>query len=166
LPLFPNASHLPLFAFPERLREATVRLVAGGVSITLLGAFLLNFGWALPALAIGFGLRVAAGPRFSPLARLAAVLTGALHLPERTIAGAPKQFAAAIGATTLTVASLLWLSGLQTAGWAVAGLVATLAGLEAALAFCLGCRIYDALFGCAECQPSRIWKGAPRAPST
>jgi Domain of unknown function (DUF4395) len=141
----------PLFLFPERLTEAPVRLVASGVSLSILIGFALGAGWVLPLLALGFVLRVIAGPRFSPLARLAITLTQRLRLPKRSIAGAPKQFAAAIGAVVLTVASVLLLFGLHTAAWAVAGVVAFLAGLEAAFAFCLGCKIYQALFGCADC---------------
>ena len=150
-----RVSHRPLFAFPERLTEATVRLVAGGVSLSIVVAFVLRLDWVLPVLAVGFALRVIAGPRFSPLAQVAILVTDALHLPTRTIAGAPKQFAAAIGAATLTTASLLLGVGLHTAAWATAGSVAFLAALEASFAFCLGCRIYGALFGCADCQVSR-----------
>jgi hypothetical protein len=147
--------HRPLFLFPERLTEAPVRLVAGGVSLGLVAAFLLRAGWVLPLLALGFVLRVIAGPRFSPLAQLAIAATKGLNLPRRSIAGAPKQFAAGIGAAVLTVASVLFLAGLPTAAWAIAGLVTFLAGLEAAFAFCLGCKIYDALFGCADCAAIR-----------
>jgi hypothetical protein len=147
--------HRPRFLFPERLTEATVRLVAGGVSLSIVAGFLLRAGWILPVLALGFVLRVIAGPRFSPLAQLAIVATKGLNLPRRSIAGAPKQFAAGIGAAVLTLASVLLLAGLQTGAWAIAGLVAILAGLEAALAFCVGCKIYDALFGCADCAAIR-----------
>jgi len=155
MPILVAVPHRPWFAFPERLTEATVRLVAGGVSLAIIGGFFLRAGWVLPVLALGFALRVFAGPRYSPLARLAIVITQALRLPTRTIAGPPKQFAAAIGASTLTLASILLVAGASTAAWAVAGIVAVLAGLEAALAFCLGCRIYNALFGCADCVVPR-----------
>jgi hypothetical protein len=147
----PATPHRPRFLFPERLTEAPVRLVAGGVSLGIAGAFLLQAGWVLPLLAAGFVLRVAAGPRFSPLARLAIAATRAFDLPRRSIPGAPKQFAAAIGAVVLTLASALHLAGWPGAAWAVAGMVAALAGLEAVLAYCLGCKIYEELFGCAEC---------------
>jgi hypothetical protein len=154
MPVFSNVSHRPLFAFPDRLTAVTVRLVAGGVSLAIVTACLLKLGWALPLLALGFALRVAAGPRLSLLARMAIMATRLLRLPTQTTAGAPKQLAAAIGAATLIAASLLWWFGLSTAGWAIAGVVAVLAGLEAAFGFCLGCRLYAALFGCADCQRS------------
>jgi len=160
MPLFNNAQHRPLFAFPERLTEATVRLVAGGVSLALLGAFTFQAGWVLPVLAFGFVLRVAAGPRFSPLAQLAIRVTDALRLPTRTIAGAPKQFAASMGAGVLMTSSALLVAGQPTAAWGLAGVVAGLAGLEAAFAFCLGCKIYSGLFGCADCSRLAA-RGAP-----
>ena len=153
--VFATAPRRPWFVFPERLTEATVRLVAGGVSLAIVGGFSLRAGWVLPLLAVGFALRVFAGPRYSPLARLAILITRTLHLPTRSIAGPPKQFAAVIGATTLAIASILLVTGLPTAAWALAGIVAILAGLEAVFAFCLGCRIYDALFGCADCVVPR-----------
>jgi hypothetical protein len=155
MPVFDAGPRRPLFAFPEHLTEATVRLVAGGVCLTIVGGFLLRVGWVLPLLAVGFALRVLAGPRYSPLARLAILLTQTLHLSSHSIAGPPKQFAAAIGAATLTIASILFVTGSHSAAWIVGGLVAILAGLEAAFAFCLGCRIYDALFGCGDCVVPR-----------
>jgi hypothetical protein len=145
-------AHRPLFAFPERLTEAPVRLVAAGVSLSIVGAFVLGLPWLLPLLALGFVARVAAGPRLSVLSRLAILLTVRLDLPRRTIAGAPKQFAAALGATVLTAASVLLVVGQPAAAWVVAGLVASLAGLEATLGFCVGCQVYSALFGCADCS--------------
>lgn len=155
MPLFSNASRRPIFLFPERVTEATVRLVAGGVSLSLVGGYLSGVVWVLPLLAVGFALRFVAGPRYSPLARLAIRGTELLRLPARTTAGAPKQFAAAIGAITLSFASVLVNTSLPRAGWALGGVVAVLAGMEAAFAFCLGCRIYAALFGCADCMVVR-----------
>lgn len=151
MPLVSNGPHRPLFAFPERLTASTVRLVAAGVCIALGAAWAGGLGWALPVLALGFALRVAAGPKLSPLARLAMLVTSAFHLPRKLIAGAPKQFAAAIGFAVLSAASVLYFAGLTGAAWATAGAVAVLAGCEAAFGFCLGCWIYQALFGCADC---------------
>ena len=154
MPVVSRESHHPILAFPEHLTDTTVRLVAGGVSAAILGAYALRAGWVLPVLALGFVLRAIAGPRFSLLARAAILVTDVLLLPTRTIAGAPKQFAAAIGGTVLTTAAVLYGTGLHDAAWAVAGVVAVLAGMEASFSFCLGCRIYTALFGCADCAIS------------
>ena len=117
----------------------------------LVGGVLATVFLSDPLLALGFVLRVVAGPRFSPLARLAIVATVRLNLPRRSIPGAPKQFAAAIGAVVLTLASALVLAGAPAAGWSIAGAVASLAGREAAFACCVGCKVYEQLFGCAEC---------------
>jgi hypothetical protein len=155
VPLFSNGPTRPFFAFPERLTESTVRLVAAGVCVGIGAGWATNFGWVLPLLALDFALRVAAGPRLSPLTRIAVPVTIALHLPKRSVAGAPKQFAAAIGFGVLASASALYLAGLPGAAWATAGVVALLAGCEAALGVCLGCRVYEALFGCADCTVSQ-----------
>ena len=61
----------------------------------------------------GFALRVAGGPRYSPLARLSVhVLVPPLRRPPRLTAGAPKRFAQALGlafsATALTLSLPGW----------------------------------------------------------
>lgn len=55
---------------------------------------------------------------------------------------APHRFAKLLGATATALASGLLLAGVPVAGYAVAGLVALLAGLAAATDLCLGCRMY------------------------
>lgn len=149
--LFTLDSPRPRFLFPAQLSEVPVRLVAGGVSLALLWAALVSVRWMVPLLAIGFALRVYAGPRLSPLARLAVIVTTLAGARGRTVPGAPKQFAAAMGATALVASTALLYVGLTLAGWSLAMGVAALAGLEALFGYCVGCKLYAALFGCAEC---------------
>lgn len=55
---------------------------------------------------------------------------------------APHRFAKVLGAGMTALASLLLLAGIPPAGYAVAGLVAALAGLAAVTGICVGCRMY------------------------
>ena len=117
--------------------------------------------WILIPLAYGFLARVAAGPRFSPLAQLVTkVLTPRLDRRNSLVPGAPKRFAQAIGAVFTLTASILVLTG--NAGIArivTAGLVGA-ASLEAFVGFCCGCWMFAQLMRaglvpesvCAECN--------------
>jgi hypothetical protein len=60
-----------IFSFPETVNEVAARTVATGVVAMALAVLLLRQYWVLVLLAYGFLARVAAGPRFSPLALLA-----------------------------------------------------------------------------------------------
>lgn len=62
--------------------------------------------------------------------------------PAEREPAAPHRFAKVLGAGTTALASLLLLVGFTTAGYAVAGLVAALAGLAAVTDVCVGCRMY------------------------
>lgn len=68
--------------------------------------------------------------------------------PAEPEPAAPHRFAQVLGAAGTTVASGLLLSGgvgtptLAVVGFAIAGLVAALAGLAAATGVCVGCRLY------------------------
>jgi hypothetical protein len=151
---------MTLFSFPARVNERAARLVAAAVAVSLGAAMALELRWAVAVLAAGFLLRVGWGPRFSPLGRLAMAL--ALRLGEPVpVAGSPKRFAQAIGATFTLAASALFLTGYGSAGWAVVGLVIVFAVLEAGVAFCAGCWVYRqgqrlGVFApevCVDCAP-------------
>jgi hypothetical protein len=146
--------------FPTQLNERAARLNAAFVVATILPAWLTSSTWILPLLALGFVLRATLGPRFSPLGRAASALAARLW-PTHVVAAAPKRFAQGIGAVCLTAAALLAFTGHAPTGWALAGVVAVFATLEAALGFCMGCWIYGrlqatGLFGpavCIDCGP-------------
>ena len=118
-------------------------------------------GWILVPLTYGFIARVASGPKFSPLGRLATqVITPRIKAQHRFVAGPPKRFAQGVGATFSIVASVLMLSGADTAARVViAGLVGA-AFLESAFAVCLGCIMFGWLMRagvipedvCEECN--------------
>jgi hypothetical protein len=118
-------------------------------------------GWILGPLTYGFIARVLSGPKFSPLGRIATqVITPRIKLQHRFVAGPPKRFAQGVGATFSIVASVLMLSGADTAARVViAGLVGA-AFLESAFAVCLGCIMFGWLMRagvipedvCEECN--------------
>jgi hypothetical protein len=118
-------------------------------------------GWILVPLTYGFVARVLSGPKFSPLGRIATqVITPRIKVQHRFVAGPPKRFAQGVGATFSIVASVLMLSGADTAARVViAGLVGA-AFLESAFAVCLGCIMFGWLMRagvipedvCEECN--------------
>lgn len=132
------------FRFPEEVNERAARVLAASVATLTVAAILTQSAWLLPILAFGFLLRWGFGPRYSPLARFA-VLVAPKLADVRLVAGPPKRFAQAIGATCLVAASGLLLLAQSTSGWALAVLVAVFATLEAALGFCMGCWLYGRL---------------------
>lgn len=149
-----------LIGFPNPVNEKAARVVAGGV--LLLGVVTLATGWTwlLAVLAVGFWLRVAAGPRFSPLGRLATKVVAPRLGPAKLVPGPPKRFAQAIGAVLTTAGALLALAfGLDGVALALTGLLVVAAGLESLLGLCIGCRLFALLMRagivpetvCAEC---------------
>lgn len=134
------------FSFPNPVNEKAARVVAGVVAAAALFVLVTGWHWLLVPLAYGFLARVAAGPRFSPLGRLAmSVVAPRLGEPKR-VPGPPKRFAQGIGAVCTTLAAIFALA----LGWTVAAdvLVATIltfAVLESVFAFCAGCTMFAAL---------------------
>lgn len=150
-----------IFGFPNPVNETSARIVAAGAVV--MGALFVvtGNGWILVPLTYGFIARVASGPKFSPLGRLATqVITPRINVQHRFVAGPPKRFAQGVGATFTIVASVLMLSGADTAARVViAGLVGA-AFLESAFAVCLGCIMFSWLMRagvipkdvCEECN--------------
>ena len=159
-----------MLGFPRTVDEVSVRLVAGVVALTALVALLTGWAWLAVPLAAGFLLRVAAGPRLSPLALLVTrVIRPRLPVRERPVPGPPKRFAQAIGATLTTATAVLLLAFDAPAGWWLLGAVVLAATLESVFGLCLGCRVFAALMRlgvipaaiCEECTNLSL----PRSPA-
>jgi Domain of unknown function (DUF4395) len=133
-----------LLSFPNPVNETSARLVAGCVAITSILTIALQQGWPLPLLAYGFVARALTGPTLSPLGQLATrVVTPRLPVRHRYAPGPAKRFAQAIGAAfTLAATSVYYLAGAHAAAFALLGILAVFAVLEAALGLCLGCRAF------------------------
>lgn len=157
---------MSFFSFPSQVNERAARVVAAVVATTLAAAFALHAAWIVPLMALGFLLRVGWGPRFSPLAR-AAMWTASRLGPPRPVSGSPKRFAQGMGAACTVTASVLFAVGATSAAWGIVALIVCFALLEAAFAFCMGCRIYAQLQRtgllppdvCIDCNPRRVASG-------
>jgi len=134
-----------IFSFPNPVNDVAARAVATGVVAMAAAAIVLQQPWLTIPLAYGFVARVACGPRFSPLGLVATRLV-APRLPqwEKLLPGPPKRFAQAIGAVFTVAALTLWLTGHSAAAYVALGVLIVPAALEAALGFCVGCRLFAA----------------------
>ena len=135
-----------MFTFPNPVNEKAARVVAGCVALLSILGLVTGWMWLLVLLAAGFWLRVAAGPRFSPLGQLATkVIAPGLGEPKM-VPGPPKRFAQTIGAVTTTIGALMALPfGIETAGYIVFGIMTVFATLESVFALCVGCQIFALL---------------------
>lgn len=132
--------------FPDPVNEVAARLVAAGVVVMVLAALLVDWRWLTAVIAYGFVARVLTGPKASPLGLLVTkVLTPRLPFPARLVPGPPKRFAQGIGVVVSMTALVLTIAGHWGAAQVALGLLGAAAFLEAAFAFCLGCRIFALL---------------------
>ena len=134
------------FSFPNPVNEVAARTVATGVVIMAVVAVAADLPWMLIPLTYGFWARVLAGPRLSPLGLLATrVIAPRLPFDERLTPGPPKRFAQAMGAAMTSAAVIVWASaGWEYARWLVV-VLALPAFAEAAVGYCVGCRIFALL---------------------
>ena len=121
------------------------RFSQGLQAVLLALAFLLDARWLVVAVAVVLVAAALGGPRFNLFAYLFKALPVPRGEPEPA---APPRFAQRIGATLLTVSSLVLLTAEPESsmwwalGWGPALVVAVLSALAATTAFCLGCEIY------------------------
>ena len=135
-----------VFRFPDPVNEVAARLVATGVVIMSLAYLATGWVWVLAVLAYGFVARVATGPTLSPLGQLVTrFIAPNLPLSERPVPGQPKRFAQGIGAVLSSVALVAHLLGFSGTALVLVAMITVAASLEAAVAFCLGCKIFAGL---------------------
>ncbi|MBW2472909.1 MAG: DUF4395 domain-containing protein [Deltaproteobacteria bacterium] len=107
-------------------------------------AFVLQW-WPL-VIAVGVVLvaTILGGPRYALFTRLYVRFiqprTGGTIETEPS---APPRFAQLLGLGLLTVATVLFVLGLSTAGWVITLVVTALSALAAITQVCVGCRIYE-----------------------
>jgi hypothetical protein len=154
-----------VFSFPETVNEYSARQVAGGVVLATLAYAATGWLPLLALIAYGFVARVFTGPTLSPLGQLVTrvVTPAAERLTGKvgpTVAGTPKRFAQAIGATLSLTALALHLFGFTTAAAVAALAITAAATLESVFGYCLGCTIFAKLMAagivpesvCVECN--------------
>jgi hypothetical protein len=153
-----------ILTFPNPVNEKTARTVAFVVMLVALATLASSFYWLLVPLAYGFLARVLSGPTLSPLGQLASRVIAPRLGAAKLVAGPPKRFAQAIGATITTAAAIAALGfGAHSTADALLGLLVIAAGLESIFAVCLGCQLFGLLMRaglipaevCAECADIR-----------
>ena len=135
-----------VFSFPNPVNEKAARVVAGGVVLLALATLLTNSPWLYVLLVLGFAARVAAGPRFSLLGRLATQVIAPRLGPPKRVPGPPKRFAQALG-LVLTIAAVIAgpILGVDLVARALVGVLVVFATLESVVGFCAGCWLFARL---------------------
>ena len=151
-----------LFRFPDPVNETSARLVAAGVILEATLFLVVREGWLLVPLVYGFTARVLTGPTLSPLGQLVTrVVTPRIRGPHRFVPGPPKRFAQGVGFVFSAGAATAWLAGLPALTYVLLGGLVVAASLEALLRVCLGCLVYNRLFGCVDCADISARAGVP-----
>lgn len=165
---------MSVFGFPRTVNEKAARTVAGVVALTGAVALAAGAEWLLLPLAYGFIARVVAGPTLSPLAQFATRVAAPRLGAPKEVAGPPKRFAQALGATMTTAGSVAYLAGATGLAQGLLVLLVIAAGLESILAICLGCHIFAALMRtglvpetvCVECANLGSTRAGARTPAS
>jgi hypothetical protein len=135
-----------LLGYPNPVNEKAARVVAAGVASLSLLALLPGLVWLSLPIAAGFVLRVAFGPRLSPLGLLATRLVAPRLGAPKLVPGPPKRFAQAIGAALSAAAALAHLGfGATGSARTLLALIVLAALLESVFALCLGCMLFSQL---------------------
>jgi hypothetical protein len=132
------------------------------LAAALVVGWLLDAPGVVPVLAVVLLLGAAFGPRYGPFLRFyAEVVRPRLRPPAEMEDPRPPRFAAAVGVVFLAAATVAFALDAVGLGWALALIVAGLAGLAAATGICVGCEIYVwAARLVALRRPAHAWTGA------
>ena len=145
-----------MFAFPNPVNEKAARVVAGCVVVLAAVALLTSSYWLVVLIAVGFALRVASGPRFSPLGLLATRVVAPRLGEPKLVAGPPKRFAQAMGLAMTGVAAVAALVfGAEGVADVLLVILIVAATLESVFAVCLGCHVFAGLMR-AGLVPQRV----------
>jgi hypothetical protein len=119
------------------------RFNQGVLTAALLAGFLADARWVVPVWAVVLLLGAAFGPRWGPFLRLYAdVIRPRLRPPAHLEDPRPPRFAAAVGVVFLAGSTAAFAAGAPGVAWALALVVAALAGLAATTGICVGCEIW------------------------
>jgi hypothetical protein len=119
------------------------RFNQGVLTVALLAGFLADARWVVPVWAVVLLLGAAFGPRWGPFLRLYAdVIRPRLRPPAHLEDPRPPRFAAAVGVVFLAGSTAAFAAGAPGVAWALALVVAALAGLAATTGICVGCEIW------------------------
>lgn len=136
---------MSLIGFPREVNEKAARTVAAGVVLLTVLALLTGSPWVPLVMAVGFALRVASGPRLSPLGRVSAHVIAPRLGTAVPVPGAPKRFAQSIGLGFTLAATIAWFAGAHTLGTVLLAVLLVFATLESVFGFCAGCYLFGHL---------------------
>ena len=113
------------------------------LSLGLLAGFVFDWEPVVPLFAVVLLLGAAFGPRYGPFLRLYAdVVKPRLPPPTELEDPRPPRFASTVGVVFLGGGTIAFAAGASTLGWALALVVAVLAGLSATTGICVGCEMW------------------------
>ena len=113
------------------------------LAAALIIAFVFQQWWVVTVFAVVLFIGAAFGAKYGPFLRLfSQVIKPRLAPPTELEDPRPPRFAATVGVIFLGAATVAFIAGATVVGWALALIVATLAGLAAATKICVGCEIY------------------------
>jgi hypothetical protein len=129
---------------PARVIDPRGQRFGAAVSAAILVlAWVAGLSWLATLVGVNLAVSALFGTRLFLPGRPWPALRRALRLgaaePEHEY---PPRFAQALGATFLTLATLVFLLGAIPLGWLLVGAVAALQALLAATGICVGCRTY------------------------
>ena len=128
---------------PKAIDPRGPRFNQGTITVLLLAGFLLDWRPVVPIIGLVLLLGATFGPRYGPFLRLYAdVIKPRLSPPSELEDPRPPRFAAAVGVAFLVASTLAFAAGQFGLGWALALIVAALAGLAATTGICVGCEVY------------------------
>ena len=126
----------------EHITERVTRINALLAILLVLAGFVLNSPLFIVFLMADFFIRAFTKLKYSPLSYISNQLVNAFQLNKKVTDKAPKVFAARLGLLMTLTITVLLLTGLNIAAFAVAGVLVFFASLEFALGLCMGCIIY------------------------
>jgi small-conductance mechanosensitive channel len=129
----------------EHVSERVTRINALLAILLVLTWFVLDSPFFIVFLMADFYIRAFTKLKYSPLSYLSFQMVNAFQLDKKVIDKAPKMFAARLGFLMTITITILFLSGLNTAALAVAGILVFFASLEFVLGLCMGCIMYTYL---------------------
>jgi hypothetical protein len=128
---------------PKPIDPRGPRFNQGTITVLLLAAFLADWRPMVAIVGVALFLGAAFGPRYGPFLRLYAdVVRPRLNPPTELEDPRPPRFAATVGVVFLAASGAAFLAGHPAIGWALALIVAALAGLAATTGICVGCEAY------------------------
>lgn len=133
----------PTTTRPQPIDPRGPRFNQAVLAIALILGFVTQQWWVTPLFAVVLFLGAAFGPRYGPFLRLyVEAIKPRLAPPIELEDPRPPRFAATVGVIFLGSATVAFLLGAATLGWALTLIVAALAGLAATTGICVGCEIY------------------------